>query len=1085
MVTQLSDFDKQEIRIAVVMTGGVSLAIWTSGVAVELLRLTQASLGVSSAPREYGQILDLLQTKAKVDVITGTSAGGLSGAFLALCLAQDCELTGLRDLWRDAGGLDRLLRDPIRKDIPSLLDGEYFHDSVRGALEKVLKSRSPAPPAATGNDVKRVELLLTGTLWDGRRSSFTDDMDASITEVDHDATFRFSTVEVPSSKCGDLTAPGVVQELAVAARCSSSFPGAFEPFLVTVEPGGCGPDGRYPSAAGRANFAESQFVVDGGLLLNKPLRPALEAIYRQPAELQVRRLLTYVVPDPAEPAEERPPNDKPVTAAEQRAAPDARRVLLNVVTRLRSTDSVSRELGEIRSRNDAVTARRQARSRLAAAMRSTARSLSEQAWDAYKETRKEDAARSIGHYLAQGQPASDVAWSEQEIVESLREQKMEFIPCAEHLAQALGLPGEDWNWGHSTVFRLGEMTIDTLKRAVWLAEVGSQDREQIVRCRDEIHGVLAKIRADAQSLHHYWFGAPRGKAYDITPMPPRIVDARRSALNRAALAAWLAGVLHVWDIKRPELETVASDAKLRAGRVRLYEQACDLAKGLRSCRQAIANVCVRPNAALARPEDPEVQQLLALHDCLLGAAGSDIAVLQNMLRLEVVEVAFGPAIADVEQQVELIQVSAGERDHLTGIQAYHFGAFYRPSWRMNDWMHGRMDAVNNLVRVLLSPERIRQLGERAPKIDDVEAIVLGRPSDPRDEDPDKDYWAKLWAREKDACRDELRSLAGARPFPKTLPACADVLARRLQTQVLREDLKALADAIAKERPDTPRRSEQWLQSYLDAEKARGGAALSASTLWSLWEASKTQIGSRRLRDEVGSDTFARTVAQATSVVANAVGSPDRPRAIATVFAAVRGYALTVWALVHFMTLGSSVGRHVVELALAAGGVLLAVAVVVPGIPAGLTFAGVVLLFGGLTVAALRTPFAEPQGLEGVDTGQTASPAAAGAAAATEASGGRLARARRRLARARRRLVGAVLALRLAVVFVVALTILVVSVARDIADNGWQSTTWTLALKAGIVVVVALAGIWVAGAQRSARRPRPSDAPQAPTEHAAG
>jgi predicted acylesterase/phospholipase RssA len=99
---------------------------------------------------------------------------------------------------------------------------------------------------------------------------------------------------------GDLRErAGLAAQLAVASRCTASFPGAFEPFWVDV-PGGGRVGDRWQSSAGLANFAQSRFVVDGGLLLNKPIRPAIEAVYRQAAAQQVRRVLAYVVPDPGE-----------------------------------------------------------------------------------------------------------------------------------------------------------------------------------------------------------------------------------------------------------------------------------------------------------------------------------------------------------------------------------------------------------------------------------------------------------------------------------------------------------------------------------------------------------------------------------------------------------------------------------------------------------------------------------------------------------------------------------------------------------------------------------------------------------------
>src|SRR5215212_11685674 len=81
----------QEIRLAVVLNGGVSLAIWISGVALELHRLVQASRRTAADARRrdpYAQLLDLLEASARIDVIAGTSAGGLNGGFLALGLVK-------------------------------------------------------------------------------------------------------------------------------------------------------------------------------------------------------------------------------------------------------------------------------------------------------------------------------------------------------------------------------------------------------------------------------------------------------------------------------------------------------------------------------------------------------------------------------------------------------------------------------------------------------------------------------------------------------------------------------------------------------------------------------------------------------------------------------------------------------------------------------------------------------------------------------------------------------------------------------------------------------------------------------------
>src|SRR5947209_10705823 len=51
------------------------------------------------------------------------------------------------------------------------------------------------------------------------------------------------------------------------------------------------------------------------------------------------------------------------------------------------------------------------------------------------------------------------------------------------------------------------------------------------------------------------------------------------------------------------------------------------------------------------------------------------------------------------------------RDKLCGLQGEYFGAFYKSSWRANDWMWGRIDGVGWLLQCLLDPQRLRVLRE--------------------------------------------------------------------------------------------------------------------------------------------------------------------------------------------------------------------------------------------------------------------------------------------------------------------------------------------------------------------------------------
>jgi patatin-related protein len=148
------DFD-QEVRFAVVMYGGASLAIYIHGVAQELLRLVRATApefdsaanggqayftdeerqayftdeelrGSERVYRRLGRILsrqgpakDLdrsnpdapIRTRFVVDIVTGTSAGGVNAVYLAKALANNQDMDKLKNLWVQVSDISGLIND--------------------------------------------------------------------------------------------------------------------------------------------------------------------------------------------------------------------------------------------------------------------------------------------------------------------------------------------------------------------------------------------------------------------------------------------------------------------------------------------------------------------------------------------------------------------------------------------------------------------------------------------------------------------------------------------------------------------------------------------------------------------------------------------------------------------------------------------------------------------------------------------------------------------------------------------------------------------------------------------------------------
>ena len=169
-----------ELRLALVLNGGVSLAVWMGGVAFELNRLVRETHPI------YRGLLELTGTAARIDVISGTSAGGINGAALALAQLHDRSLFSLRDVWLNTGALEQLLHDPDDKDLSSLLRGDgWFLPQIRSAFADLAQGKRASPKLVP------LSLSLTSTLLDGVAHKGMDDFGAEIEDTVHRAIWQF------------------------------------------------------------------------------------------------------------------------------------------------------------------------------------------------------------------------------------------------------------------------------------------------------------------------------------------------------------------------------------------------------------------------------------------------------------------------------------------------------------------------------------------------------------------------------------------------------------------------------------------------------------------------------------------------------------------------------------------------------------------------------------------------------------------------------------------------------------------------------------------------------------------------------
>jgi patatin-related protein len=290
----------REVRLGLVMYGGVSLAVYINGVVQEFFNAVRGR-GI------YRIIKALTDSDIVVDVISGTSAGGINGILLANALCEGKELAPYASLWREHGDLGRLLQPAVGASATttSLLNGDKYYlpklvDAFEslGAAPTIDSSRVAEDPST----LCELDLFVTGTDVDGIRFTEFDHAGDAIDVKDHRALFQLKYRPKRASDLGPQSASTVqdrnirYQAMARLARITSCFPAAFSPV-------------KFEDAAPDANTVDAflkrwgwlhqdAYFIDGGVLDNKPFGSLLRSVFARHALREVDRKVFFVEPDP-------------------------------------------------------------------------------------------------------------------------------------------------------------------------------------------------------------------------------------------------------------------------------------------------------------------------------------------------------------------------------------------------------------------------------------------------------------------------------------------------------------------------------------------------------------------------------------------------------------------------------------------------------------------------------------------------------------------------------------------------------------------------------------------------------------------
>lgn len=398
----------KEIRFAVVMYGGVSLAIYINGVAQELLQMVRATavntetdefqfeeselegsgnsyrmlsylLGDQELMKEFAhQVKDKgswesvqkeLQTKVNkqssvkvvrfvVDILSGSSAGGINAIYLSKALVSGQNIKKLEDLWVNEGKFSALLNDDNSvqgtklnpsKEPASLFNSQRMYLKLLEAFEQMDNEKNPINLSM----IDEVDLFVTLTDFWGLPIPVRL-FDKIIHERNHRRRLHFKYRRDGVNNFQKENYPF----LAYAARCTSSFPVVFDPMklsdtaavLNTKEPKTEMPqnwESYFPQERIQQDKSpidwENRVFVDGGTLDNKPFGYAIEALAQRQANVLIDRKLIYIEPKP-----DLDGGNKRIGWTHR---PDALKNTINIVSSLPGYETIREDLQQVLERN--------------------------------------------------------------------------------------------------------------------------------------------------------------------------------------------------------------------------------------------------------------------------------------------------------------------------------------------------------------------------------------------------------------------------------------------------------------------------------------------------------------------------------------------------------------------------------------------------------------------------------------------------------------------------------------------------------------------------------------------------------------
>jgi len=732
-----------ELRLALVCYGGASLAVYMNGISHEILKLVRASRAYQSAeggrdtfeqaaPRRpyntdtedlyfellksFGEKIDL---RVIVDVISGTSAGGINGIFLARAIAHDLDFDPLRDLWMTLGDVEELMEKGTLAERTSkfylypliwlfgdrVYGGEKPDAESKRKLSRFLRSRWFQPPFSGERMLSwminacttmgkadnastlvppghKLDLFVSLTNFFGQARTLKLHDPENIAERQHKVTLNFTYQDAEGQNRVSELADDNIPGLGFAARATSSFPGAFPPirfkdltaYLAKIRRGWPAQKSflskNFPDQVEDMDKLNAMSFIDGGVTNNKPFAEAIKATYERAAHREVDRRIIYVDPTPDDPAED----------LEQASSeiPGFFRTILSSLAEIPRNEPIYGDLRAIEESNKEARRLENVFETIEADVRLLVDNMLDLEGERRVETAMLASWRERSHRLAQEKSGFAYGTYIQSKIQQLIERLAELLV---DIARRDGhsLPLHDaraavtrWAGQKKVLGRVNDQTYSELQAYVTFLRTYDVDFR------------VRRLRFTVKKLNHYLqsheTGAPDA-FYKLTKR--QIYKCLEEYRTRWQAETYMAGLKSIWHNKSKLDADTAAQVMDTVGEMMMLEDIDFVSDDFLAL-------------TLSGVSDPELKT--TLFRAYVGYAFYDILTQPMAAHADLLEV----------DEIRVDRISPLDCGHLQdgknplkGTELFNFGAFFSRGARENDYLWGRIHASNRLVDFLI------------------------------------------------------------------------------------------------------------------------------------------------------------------------------------------------------------------------------------------------------------------------------------------------------------------------------------------------------------------------------------------------